>query len=136
MGSAMKKLFPILGFCLVLYLSTYVVGQSPRSEVEMSVVQLQSLNYLFGQATIKGDQIELASELSKKLKNYTTRTQNVEDAHKQVSLPLSKAEASMCLNIIDESSFQARHCIMVLDLINRLENVTNNLKSPVTADSQ
>ncbi|MBD3377015.1 hypothetical protein GF406_18450 [candidate division KSB1 bacterium] len=102
----------------------------------MSVVQLQSLNYLFGQATIKGDQIELASELSKKLKDYTTRTQNVEDTGKQISLPMTKAEASMCLDIIDESSFQARHCIMVLDLMTKLENIANNQKSPVKVDLQ
>ena len=84
---------------------------------------LEVLNYLFGEAKISGKTIELASSINVKLKEAVKIVEKANDPSQLVALTLDKEQSQLCLEILNEASFEAQYATLVLSIKKKLSQI-------------
>ncbi len=131
----MRKIIPFLVMALVLYLSlfTNVFGQNQIKTINFSAAEAESMVFLFNQTTIKGSDVDVVAPLSKKLNTALKSAKALEDKTKPVPIELSLQELQICLNVINNATFEARYAELVLGMKSKIKAV---LPSQVMSPAQ
>jgi hypothetical protein len=104
------------------------VAQTFAQEKELlfTPAELTSMLSLFNQTQIKGSDVEVIAPLGAKLRFGYDTTQR-DSTRKIISLKLSQTETQICLNVLNNSTVEARFADLILGMKKKL----NALASPV-----
>ncbi len=134
----MKKIIPIILFATVIFLSTQTAIIGQEKMLNFNAAEVESMMFLFNKTQIKGSDVEVLAPLSKKLKNALEKAQQIEDKTQPVPLQLSLQELQICLNIINNATFEARFAELVLGMKQKIQELLppQMLQMPATGNQQ
>ncbi|MBN1997484.1 hypothetical protein JW935_08035 [candidate division KSB1 bacterium] len=104
---------------LVLYLGFTAFAQ--ELELKFNAAETESMLFLFNQTTIKGSDVEVLLPLNKKLKDGLEKARVLEDKEEELVLKLTPQEIGICLNIINNATFEARYAELVFGMKKKLQ---------------
>ncbi len=116
----MKNLFVVM-CCSLLVLFGLSLAQ--EKELLFTPNEVESMLFLYNQAPVKGDQVEIVAPVGAKLRKglEVARAQN--DSTKLVKLMMNPTELQICLNILNLSTFEARYAELVLGMKKKIEKL-------------
>jgi hypothetical protein len=117
----MRKLIPVILFIAVLFLSTQTTIIGQEKKLDFTAAEAESMMFLFNQTQIKGSDVEVLAPLAKKLKAALEKAQAAEDKSEIIPLELSLQELQICLNVINNATFEARFAELVLSMKNKIK---------------
>ncbi len=117
----MRKLIPVILFIAVLFLSTQTTIIGQEKKLDFTAAEAESMMFLFNQTQIKGSDVEVLAPLAKKLKAALEKAQATEDKTEIIPLELSLQELQICLNVINNATFEARFAELVLSMKNKIK---------------
>lgn len=130
----MKRIMAFLGMTVFLFLLSLGVNMAQDKPLQFNRPEMESMMFLFNETTIKGSDIDVLAALSQKLKAGVQESAAFSDTTQTVSLPLTAQEAQVCLNIINNATFQARFVELVLGMKQKLQLLAPSQPSPFQAN--
>jgi hypothetical protein len=110
--------------CIVLVLLFYSIGFSQMSQVEKELkftpAEVESMLFLYNQTSVKGADVEVVAPVGVKLRDGLTQARTLNDTTQKVILKVTAAETQICLQIIQNSTFEAKYAELVLGMKNKL----------------
>ncbi len=110
----MKKVLAFFAMLASLFLLSLGANLAQDKSIRLNRIEIEAMVYFFGEATIKGSDIELLAALSQKLKKAQKEAAAFTDTTQTIQLELSPQEAKICLDMINQATFQAKWVDMVL----------------------
>ncbi len=118
-----------MGFALLMMLSAVVMAQD--RELLFAPAEVESMLFLYNQAPIKGSDVEIIAPLGMKLREGLRVAQTQSDSLKPVKLLFSGDDVQICLNILNNSTFEARFAELVLGMKKKLEALLTPMGVPM-----
>jgi hypothetical protein len=107
-------------FFLFLLLSVSAVIYGQELEAKFNAAESEMMAVMFNQFSIKGSDVEAVVPLNRKLKEALQKSQGIQNKNDSVPLKLTTAEVSICLTIINNSTFEARFTELVFGMKQKL----------------
>ena len=104
---------------LLLALATTAMGQ--ETDVKFNAAEIESMAAIFNQTSIKGSEVEIIVPLNRKLKEALQKAQTIQNKQEAVPFKLTVQEARICLNIINNATFEARYAELVFGMKKKLQ---------------
>ena len=97
-------------------------SQMPQVEKELNFkpAEVESMLFLYNQTSVKGSDVEVVAPVGVKLRDGLTQARTLKDTTQNVVLKLTPAETQICLQIIQNSTFEAKYAELVLGMKNKL----------------
>ena len=108
-------------FLTFLLLALATTAMSQGTDVKFNVAEIESMAAIFNQTTIKGSEVEIIVPLNRKLKEALHKAQAIQNKQEAVPFKLTVQEASICLNIINNATFEARYAELVFGMKKKLQ---------------
>ncbi|MBN2357366.1 hypothetical protein JXO59_14730 [candidate division KSB1 bacterium] len=122
----MKKVLALLAMMVSLFLLSLSANLAQDRSIKMNRVEIESMVYFFGEANVKGSDIEILATLSQKLKKGQKEASAFTDTTQTIQLDLTPGEAKICLDIINDATFQAKWVEMVYGMKRKLEKMASS----------
>ena len=110
--------------CIVLFLFLCTVGFSQMPQVEKELkftpAEVESMLFLYNQTSVKGADVEVVAPVGEKLRNGLIQARALKDTTQKVVLKVTAAETQICLQIIQNSTFEAKYAELVLGMKKKL----------------
>jgi|GEM_PF-836721 len=117
----MKRIIAFLAMIVSLFLLSLGANLAQEPSVKLNRPEMESLLCCFNESSVRGIDIETWAVLAHKLKAGATEAAAFGDTTLVVSLPLSSNEARICIDIINNSTFQAKSVEMVYSIKRKLQ---------------
>jgi len=119
----MKKIVAFLAMILSLFLLSLGANLAQDDAIKLNRPEIESMLYFFNEANIRGADIEVWAALAQKLKAGQKEVAAFVDTSQTITLKLSAQEAKICVDIINNSTFQAKWVDLVLGLKRKLQKI-------------
>lgn len=119
----MKRVGAFLAMILSLFLLSLGANLAQDQSLKFNRLEIESLLYFFNEANIKGSEIEIWAALSQKLKEGQKEANAFVDTTQTVSVNLISQEAKLCIDVINNATFQAKWVELVLGIKRKLEKI-------------
>lgn len=114
----MSKTILIL-FVLFLPLM-FLSAQQQIFEVQFTPAEVESILFLYNQTSVKGSDVEIVVPVGIKLRVGLKKARALKDTTKTIKLNLTVTDVQVCLNIIQNATFEARYAELVLGMKKKL----------------
>jgi hypothetical protein len=84
---------------------------------------VESMLFLYNQTTVKGSDVEIVAPVGAKLKAGLKAARALNDTTKMITLKFNPTQAKVCLNIIQNSTFEAKYAELVLGMKHKLQKL-------------
>ena len=112
----MKKAMIVLFFVCGLYLVGYGQNASSERELHFTPAEVESMLFLYNHTTVKGAEVGLMAPIGAKLKAGLKKARALKDTTQTITLKLTPSQIQICLNIINNSTFEAKYAELVLGM--------------------
>lgn len=119
----MKKVLAFIAMLSALFLFNLGANSAQDKSIKLNRLEIDGMVYFFGEAKVKGSDIEILAALSQKLKKAQKDASAFNDTTQTVELNISPQEAKICLDIINDSVFQARWVEMVYGMKRKFASI-------------
>jgi hypothetical protein len=117
----MKKVIAFLAMIVSLFLLSLGANLAQEPYIKLNRPEMESLLCFFNEASVRGADIETWATLGQKLKTGAKEVAVFVDTTQVVSLPLNSREAKICIDIINDSTFQAKWVELVYSIKRKLQ---------------
>ena len=114
-----KKLTCIV---LIFLFCSYSFSQMPQpvKDLKFSPAEVESMLFLYNQTSVKGADVEIVAPVGVKLRAGLGEARALKDTTQKVVLQVTAAETQICLQIIQNSTFEAKYAELVLGMKKKL----------------
>ena len=116
----MKNAMIVLLFICGFYVASYGQNAFSEKELHFTPAEVESMLFLYNHTTVKGTEVGLVAPVGAKLKAGLTKARALKDTTKTITLNLNPNEIQICLNIINNSTFEAKYAELVLGMKRKL----------------
>lgn len=109
----MRRLFSILAMIGFLFFLSWSVNMAQDESLRLNRQEMESLIDSFNQASFRGADIEGLAPLAQKLREAARQLERYGDSPRTIVLQVSRQEARLCLNMIENATFQTRHAEII-----------------------
>ena len=110
--------------CIVLVFLFCSIGFSqmpqPVKDLKFSPAEVESMLFLFNHTSVKGADVEVVAPVGVKLRAGLVDARALKDTTQKVVLQVTAAETQICLQIIQNSTFEAKYADLVLGMKKKL----------------
>jgi hypothetical protein len=117
----MKRLIAILAMMAFLFVLSLGVNIAQDEPLRFNRPEMESMQYFFNEASIKGADIDAVASIAQKLKEGGRQVAAFSDASQTIRIKVTSQEARICLEIINNATFQARHAELVSGMKKKLQ---------------
>lgn len=107
----------ILLFCGIATIS------AQEKELYFTPNEVESMLFLYNQAPVKGDQVEMVAPIGGKLRQAAIMARTQKDSTQSVKMLFTPVELQICYNVLSISTFEARYAELVLGMKKKLEKL-------------
>ena len=116
----MLKLCRYFIILFVFIVNSYSQENNPEKNLFFEPQEVESMLFLYNQTTIKGADVDMVAPLGAKLKAGLKEARTQKDTTKTIILKVTPTELQICLNIIENSSFEAKYAELVAGMKRKL----------------
>ena len=112
-------------FIILLLISLPCIAQitNQQLDIKFTPAEVESMLFLYNQTTVKGSEVEIVAPVGVKLKAGLQEARALKDTTETITLKLNPTQAQVCLNIIHNSTFEAKYAELVLGMKRKLEKL-------------
>ncbi len=104
----------------VLFLPFIFLSAQQILEVQFTPAEVESMLFLYNKTTVKGSEVEIVVPVGVKLRSGLKKARALKDTTKSITLELTPTDVQVCLNIIQNSTFDALYAELVLGMKQKL----------------
>jgi hypothetical protein len=97
--------------------------QSQELKFNFSPEEVESMLFLYNQTTIKGSDVDVVAPLGAKLKKGLQQARMMKDSTGLIPMSMTPVEIQICLNIIENSQFEAKYAELVAGMKRKLTSL-------------
>lgn len=119
----MRRIVCTMALIFLFHLPSFGQNFGPEKELHFTPAEVESMLFLYNQTTVKGSEVEIVAPVGVKLKAGLQEARALKDTTKTITLNLNPTQAQVCLNIIYNSTFEAKYAELVLGMKRKLEKL-------------
>ena len=126
----MSRIACCITLICLLYLPSFGQNLGPERELLFTPAEVESILFLYNQTTVKGSEVEIVAPVGVKLKAGLKEARGIQDTTGTITLKLNANEVQVCLNILHNSTFEAKYAELVLVMKRKLEKIFPQVSPP------
>ena len=119
--------------CLSLLIIAWGAIYAQDKELLFTANEVESMLFLYNQAPVKGDQVEMIAPVGAKLRRGLEQARALVDTTKMIKLMMNPTELQICHNILTISTFEARYAELILGMKKKIEKLLPPPQPPAMA---